>query len=807
MSQAGEIDVIGNHPQIPILFVTDSGNAVPIANTLEILATTVAAGTTPIETTGSGNTVTIEVQRSQAIAATDATKVGLSVFDSGDFAVDANGFVQLAGAGAGQTITGQSGGALSPTAGNWNIFGASTAAGTSPVTTSGAVSTLTVNVQKAQALAATDANKVGLANFDSGAFAVDANGFVTLKGGGEAIDSIAVQTGTSPIAPTAAGLVTLNGSVVAAGTNPVRTDGTGANTAAIEVQISQAIAATDATKIGLSNYNSAQFSVDANGFVSLAGGGLAIDSISPNSGTDPIVPDANGKVSIVGTGSVTTVGSLNTETIQLTGLTNHAVLVGAGTATITNVGPTATAGQVLQSAGAAADPAFSTATYPLTTTINQILYSSAANTVTGLASANRGVVTTSSTGVPVVTAINGNGLLIIGSGSSQPAAANLTAGTGVSIVNAANSITINAAASVATSYNADSGSATPSANVLTLSGSGSIATSASGSTVTTALTGLTNHNVLIGAGTATITKVAPSATSGVPLISQGAAVDPVFGTAVVAGGGTGNTTFTAYSLIAAGTTATGAFQNVSGVGTSGQVLTSNGAAALPTWQSAPASVFTSVNVQTFSASGTYTPTAGMLYCIIECVGSGGGGGGTSTCTATQVSVGGGGGGAGYSSKFASAATIGASQTVTIGTVGTAGAVGGGSGGNGGSTSVGTICVANGGSGGVGSAATTAVLLAVSGGSALTGGTGDIVSSGGAGGYGVGSSTSGYVASGIGGCSFFCGSANAVVGGGAANGNAGNNYGGGGSGGGTAPSNTQKTGGAGSGGFVRITEFI
>lgn len=49
-------------------------------------------------------------------------------------------------------------------------------------------------------------------------------------------------------------------------------------------------------------------------------------------------------------------------------------------------------------------------------------------------------------------------------------------------------------------------------------------------------------------------------------------------------GGTGNTTFTAYSVICAGTTATGTFQDVSGVGTSGQVLTSNGPAALPTWQ-------------------------------------------------------------------------------------------------------------------------------------------------------------------------------------------------------------------------------
>lgn len=58
-----------------------------------------------------------------------------------------------------------------------------------------------------------------------------------------------------------------------------------------------------------------------------------------------------------------------------------------------------------------------------------------------------------------------------------------------------------------------------------------------------------------------------------------------FGTPIAVGsGGTGVGTFTAYSVICAGTTATGNFQNVSGVGSSGQVLTSNGAAALPTWQ-------------------------------------------------------------------------------------------------------------------------------------------------------------------------------------------------------------------------------
>ncbi len=88
------------------------------------------------------------------------------------------------GSTVGKTITGNSGGALNPTAGNWNIFGASTAAGTSPVTTSGSGSTLTINVQKSQAISSTDATKVGLANFNSADFSVDANGFVSIITGG-----------------------------------------------------------------------------------------------------------------------------------------------------------------------------------------------------------------------------------------------------------------------------------------------------------------------------------------------------------------------------------------------------------------------------------------------------------------------------------------------------------------------------------------------------------------------------------------------------------------------------------------------
>jgi hypothetical protein len=102
----------------------------------------------------------------------------------------------------------------------------------------------------------------------------------------------------------------------------------------------------------------------------------------------------------------------------------------------------------------------------------------------------------------------------------------------------------------------------------------------------TGLASITSHDLLIGNGTSAATLLAPSATSGVPLISQGASADPAYGTAVVAGGGTGVTSNTAYAVLCGGTTSTNPVQSIAGVGASGQVLTSNGAGVLPTFQNA-----------------------------------------------------------------------------------------------------------------------------------------------------------------------------------------------------------------------------
>lgn len=56
-------------------------------------------------------------------------------------------------------------------------------------------------------------------------------------------------------------------------------------------------------------------------------------------------------------------------------------------------------------------PAWSTATWPATTTVSQLLYSSSANVVAGLATANSGVFTTSATGVPSILALTAGSVL------------------------------------------------------------------------------------------------------------------------------------------------------------------------------------------------------------------------------------------------------------------------------------------------------------------------------------------------------------------------------------------------------------
>lgn len=140
-------------------------------------------------------------------------------------------------------------------------------------------------------------------------------------------------------------------------------------------------------------------------------------------------------------------------------------------------------------------------------------------------------------------------------------------------------------------------------------------------------------------------------------------------------GGTGNSTFTAYSVICAGTTATGVFQNVVGVGTAGEQLTSNGPGLLPTWQ--PSSTVTpaaltrvdDTNV-TITLGGT--PTTALLQATSLTMGWSGqlspdrGGTGVNNGTSTLTLA----GNLATSGAFASTFTMTGATGVTFPTSGT-----------------------------------------------------------------------------------------------------------------------------------------
>jgi hypothetical protein len=121
-------------------------------------------------------------------------------------------------------------------------------------------------------------------------------------------------------------------------------------------------------------------------------------------------------------------------------------------------------------------------------------------------------------------------------------------------------------------------------------------------------------------------------------------------------------TDTAYAVVV--NDGSGYLTEVSTLGTAGQAFSSNGASALPSFQTV--SSVGAVSVQRFTTNGTYTPTAGMKYCIVEICGGGGGGGGAGGNVVNAQAVGAGGAGGAYARSFYPAATIGASKAVVIG---------------------------------------------------------------------------------------------------------------------------------------------
>ena len=210
----------------------------------------------------------------------------------------------------------------------------------------------------------------------------------------------------------------------------------------------------------------------------------------------------------------------------------------------------------------------------------------------------------------------------------------------------------------------------------------------------------------------------------------------------------------------------------------------------------------SVVEQVFTSSGTYTPTTGMAYCIIQVVGGGGAGGGAPVTGVVEFSSSSGGGSGEYALGLFTAATIGASKAITIGAAGTVNS--GTNGGAGGTTSVGSLITAVGGAGGLTPAASTISTnqVGVVGGSGGTGG--DFRSRGFSSSAAFSNPASSLIIPGNGANSQYgSGGLGTIAGvGGAAAG-----YGAGGGGSSNNASSAASNGGAGTSGIVIITEFV
>lgn len=152
--------------------------------------------------------------------------------------------------------------------------------------------------------------------------------------------------------------------------------------------------------------------------IAATGSGGTVTSVSGTAGritsTGGATPVIDIDATYVGQSSITTLGTITTgvwngTVVGLTyGGTGKNLTASNGGIVYTDadsmevLAATATARQMLQS-GASGAPAWSTATYPATTTISQILYSSATNVVGGITTANNSVLATDGSGVPAMT--------------------------------------------------------------------------------------------------------------------------------------------------------------------------------------------------------------------------------------------------------------------------------------------------------------------------------------------------------------------------------------------------------------------
>jgi len=557
------------------------------------------------------------------------------------------------------------------------------------------------------------------------------------------------------------------------------------------------------------------------------GGGSSSDvsTLTGNIG-GPVPPSAGGNINILGTAPLTVTGNPGTNTLTISGAGSIPLTFtedsGLATPAANNLNVFGTAAQGIVTSGAT-DTVTITASDATELQKGVMALATDAEAIAGTVS-NKAIVPTSlkaklgtqtlngaayGTGTTTAigwTAAGTDGQLLIAATGAAPAFASLTSTGGtITVTGGANTLNVETAGSVATSYVEDTGSAIPALGILNINGTAAQGISTSGAT----------NVVTITAADATTTQKGVS-----ELATDAEAIDGTDSTKTIVptslkaklgvqtnkgiAYGTGTTTAIGWtSGLTNGQLAIGSTAGVPAAAnlTAGSGISiTNGSNSITI---AATGANSQIVIQTFTSNGTYTPTTGMDYCIIEVLGGGGGGGGAAATSAIQFSSGAGGGGGEYERGAFSAATIGASQAVTIGAAGAANS--GAAGGNGGTSSVGAIISAGGGiGGGTIAAAAGGLLNGSAGGSGGSGGS--LVIGGNTGGYAWFSTASGFLVGGNG--------ANTIygAGGGAQTtpntaGFSASSFGSGGGGASNGLSQAAIAGGSGGAGIVIITEFI
>ncbi len=138
---------------------------------------------------------------------------------------------------------------------------------------------------------------------------------------------------------------------------------------------------------------------------------------------------------------------------------------------------------------------------------------------------------------------------------------------------------------------------------------------------------------------------------------------------------------------------------------------------------------------TADSPATWTKPAGLSFVLVWVIGAGGSGGGSASSAAGNCAQGGAGGAGAVGYRKIAAASLGATETVTIGAGGAASSAGNNPGNAGGTSSFGSLVSCTGGGAGTGMA-TTATANSVNGGAGGTSSSGDLNFSGGGGSGGL-----------------------------------------------------------------------